>query len=287
MDENAHNKNVETYVDDITQALETSQEGVIRKIIAEQSARDEEGRGRSPFSKRNRFFALGGLAAVIIAIVIIAAVSARHKAASTVPAAPQYQPLIFTDSASPLEIAGMKKDQIMAAVAGHISALAAAPGDIEGIYLTENQQMIGLHRLMALTGGGLPLADMPYMEDNFLIGAYRDPAADPSLPADPFLLLKMRSVADVFDGMRAWEHKMYYDLYGMFGRTVGSSSDPLLTADFEDGIIANKNARILRDGAGNIVLMYVYADDSSVIVTDREATAREVILRLASSQLKR
>lgn len=104
---------------------------------------------------------------------------------------------------------------------------------------------------------------------------------------DLFILLKVNSFADVFTQMRAWENKMFTDLHGFFGVDIFADTSYLLTKNFVDGVVQNKNARILYDDTGKIVFMYVYVDESSVVITNTEATTREVILRVNSSRVKR
>jgi hypothetical protein len=104
---------------------------------------------------------------------------------------------------------------------------------------------------------------------------------------DLFILLKVNSFADVFNQMRGWENKMFTDLHGFFGVEIFADTSYLLTKDFVDGVVQNKNARILYDDIGNIVFMYVYIDDSSVVITSNEEVTREVILRVNSSKIKR
>jgi hypothetical protein len=104
---------------------------------------------------------------------------------------------------------------------------------------------------------------------------------------DLFFLIKVNSLADVFNQMRSWENKMFTDLHGFFGVEIFADTSYLLTKDFVDGIIQNKNARILYDETGKIVLMYVYLDESSVVITNNENTTREVIARVNSSKIKR
>ena len=53
-----------------------------------------------------------------------------------------------------------------------------------------------------------------------------------------------------FGQMRNWENKMFSDLHDIFGIPLSLDTGYLLTKNFEDGIIQNKNARILRDGSG-------------------------------------
>ena len=80
---------------------------------------------------------------------------------------------------------------------------------------------------------------------------------------------------------------MFYDLHGYFGIELNTDTNYLLEKNFEDGIIQNRNARILRDNNGKIVMMYIYAENSSLIITDSETAATEIILRLASAQVQK
>jgi hypothetical protein len=79
---------------------------------------------------------------------------------------------------------------------------------------------------------------------------------------------------------------MLSDLHGFFGINISSDTNYLFTKDFEDGIVENKNARILYDKDGNMVMMYIFADESSVVITDSTQTASEIMLRLASAEKK-
>src|SRR3989338_7454246 len=99
--------------------------------------------------------------------------------------------------------------------------------------------------------------------------------------------IKVRSVPDVFDSFRLWEKKMFFDLHELFGMSLSSEVEYLLTKDFEDGIVENKNARILYSQDAKIVMAYIFADDNSVIVTNTENAAHEIMLRLASSRVKK
>jgi|GEM_PF-566852 len=102
-----------------------------------------------------------------------------------------------------------------------------------------------------------------------------------------FMLIKMRSVADIFTTMHAWENKMFSDLHSFIGVGLSPETKFLLTKNFEDSIIENKNARVLYDQNNNIVLMYIFANENSVVITDNEKAAREVIRRLASGRLSK
>jgi hypothetical protein len=164
-------------------------------------------------------------------------------------------------------------------------------GGVEGIYLTENKQPsvgIGLRRFIALIKSSfVPGDNMFFVSDNFLMGVVNGKADTIRVSGDGFfILIKIRAAADIFDALREWEGKMFFDLSGFLGVSLSSDTNYLFTKDFEDGIINNKNARILYDKDGKIVLMYIFADDNSVIITNSQFAAREIMLRLASSKKK-
>jgi hypothetical protein len=211
------------------------------------------------------------------------------KSTNTVPIQPQVTPLIFTDQSVSLEISGFTKDAITQAVLGQVQFPKVNLGQVEGIYLTENKQSIGLRTLMSLIQASFVAGDdTTLVSDNFLMGMVDSPTtsttttAPASNPTGFFILLKMRSTADIFDSMRTWEKTMLTDLHGFIGIPLTSDTNYLFTQGFTDGIVQNKNARILYDKNGNIVLMYVFADNNSVVITDSQAAAAEVMLRLTN-----
>jgi len=210
------------------------------------------------------------------------------KKTNTIQLQPQFIPLVFTDKSTSLEVLGFKASDVTQAVFNEITNTTVNPGEVEGIYPTENKQMIGLRRFITLIGSSFaPDSNPVLVSDSFLIGVVKNEQnASANSGTGFFILIKIRSASDVFDSLRAWEPNMLTDLHGFLGLNISSATNYLFTKNFTDGIIQNKNARILYDQNGNIVLMYVFADDNSVVITDSQNAAQEIILRLASSQLQ-
>jgi hypothetical protein len=183
----------------------------------------------------------------------------------------------------------MTKDKIAQIVNSREAATEVKIGGVEGIYLTQNNKIIGFRNLLSLISGNLPLDKANFLSDNFLIGVTNTIESTDSEFSEKnlFILLQVRSMSDVFSVMKDWENKMFFDLHGFFGVQINADTNYLLQKDFEDGIIQNKNARILRDNNGNIVLMYIYTDNTSVLITTTENTVREVIGRLAASEVRK
>jgi hypothetical protein len=153
---------------------------------------------------------------------------------------------------------------------------------VEGIYLTEdNTSVIGLRRFLSIFEMSLVPGDPVFVSDNFLIGITNTGSKE------FFLLIKVRSMLDIFEPLRAWEDKMFAELSPLFNIEVNSENNYLLSKAWENGVVENKNARILSDREGNIVMMYVFADDASVVVISGRNGARELMLRLQQSQIKK
>ena len=276
---------VETFAEDIAGVIGEDAGGMVKNIIHAEEEREAQKKNLSPESKENKLLTVISFL-LLVASLVIALFLVFTKKPSTVPVQPQFIPLIFTDKSVSLDVSGKKASDIEQSVADEITNTAITPSNVEGIYLTENKQVIGLRRFITLIGSHfVPDPNPILLSDSFLLGVVQN-QPDASLGTGFFILMKVRSATDVFDSLRAWEPNMLTDLHGFFGLNVSSATNYLFTKSFTDGIIENKNARILYDQYGNIVLMYVFADDNSIVITDSQNAADQVILRLASSQLQ-
>ena len=232
-------------------------------------------------SKKNQIFVLLGFLFILVAVSFLAFTVFTRWKSSVVLVASHFSPIIFTDQDKFLEIGGMQKDQISKTISDEVNATDVKSGAIEAIYLTNNKKVVGFRELLTTIEANVDQTQLAFLDDNFLLGASNQDTKN------LFILLKMRSVQDVFAGMHSWEDKMFYDLHGFFGVEVNPDTKYLLTKNFEDGIVKNKNARILYDNDGKIVMTYAYVNDTSVVVTNSETTTDEIITRLAASQVKK
>jgi hypothetical protein len=281
-------KTVQTYAEDIAKTIEGDKGGggLIKKIIHEDEEHQIEKINQSPESRKNKILLVAGSILILVALATLL-YFIFNKNISTVPAQVQFVPLIFNDKSSFIEVKDLKKDEIAQTVLNKVDTTDVKPGGIEGIYLTVDKRTVGLHEFIGLISGNF-VPGNNFISNNFLLGAVNEgtkPAS--SSGKDFFILLKMRSVPDIFDSLRLWEGKMFVDLQGFFGISTSPLTKNLPTKSFEDGIIENRNARILYDNDRKIVMMYIFADDTSVIITDTDAAAREIMLRLSAGEIKK
>ncbi|MCX6751344.1 MAG: hypothetical protein NT161_01070 [Candidatus Nomurabacteria bacterium] len=289
MDENKlKNKNVETYTADMVKAIESDKGGLIKKIIHEEEEHEAEKVNLSPGSKKNRTFMFIGMVLVFLALVVLVFLAFFNNKINTVPVVPQASSIIFTDQTDFTPIDGLTKEKIAETISNEANNTKVKIGGVGGIYLTENKKVVGFSRFSTLIKNSLTASQIGLINDNFLLGTFKSglSSISPNI-GDLFILLKVKSFSDIFPVMQSWESKMLYDLHGFFGVKLSPETNYLFTKNFEDGIVANKNARILKDNDGQIILMYVFADDNSIILTKSENAVSELILRLNSSQIKK
>lgn len=289
MDENKlKNKNVETYTADMVKAIEGDKGGLIKKIIHEEEEHEAEKINLSPSSKKNRLFMFISITLIILAFVVLVFFAFFNEKINVISVVPQTTSIIFTDQTDFIPIDGLTKEKIGETISNQTNNTKVKIGGVEGIYLTENKKVIGFKRFITLLKSNLTADQLNLISENFLLGTFKNglSSVSPNI-GDLFMLLKVRSFSDIFPVMQSWESKMLYDLHGFFGVKLSSETNYLFTKSFEDDIVANKNARILKDNNGQIVLMYVFADDNSIIITKSKNAISELILRLNSSQIKK
>lgn len=273
---------VETLSGDMVKILEHPEEGLIKNLINQEEAHEEEKRNFSPDTGKNKVMLFVSVFLFLIAVGGLV-YFALNRESLVVEVSPQFTPLIYTDENVLIPTDGLKKDAIEDAVFARTTLTQTEEGEVEGIYLTEGGQALGLRALIKRLGATLVFdkTNQNFIDDNYLIGVVNRETTN------PFILIKIRSHTDVFETMRKWEQKIFLDLHGFFGVPISPETSYLLTKDFVDGIMQNQNARILYDNSGGIVMAYIYGDQNSLIITANESTTREVIMRLASSRIKK
>jgi hypothetical protein len=93
----------------------------------------------------------------------------------------------------------------------------------------------------------------------------------------PFLILKTDYYDTTFAGMLEWEQSLLKDIYPLFGV---SSSEDLRKRIWTDVIAKNKDTRVLKDFNEQTVLVYMFKDQKTLIITTSENTLFEVSRRL-------
>jgi hypothetical protein len=278
---------VETFAQDMAEVLKDDREGLVKKIIHGVEEEEAAKRNASPVSKQNKRFLATSVAFLVIGFGLLT-YFALNQEVKTVPVEDQFIPFIFNDKISYVEVGGFKKDEIAHTVRNTINNTAVKPRGVEGVYPIVNSNFVNMREFFSLFKSTFaPPKEEIIVSDRFMMGIVNVGEAEASGETRPgfFMILKARSVPDIFPAMRAWEPEMFFDLHGFLGYKLSSDTAYLLNKDFTDGLVENKNARFLYDKDDNVVLMYIYADDTSVVITDSEEAVDELVLRLSSGEV--
>lgn len=277
---NPKTKVVHTLSDDMTDVLGENQGGVVRQIIKEQEEREAYAERMSPGSEQNRVFVIMSALLLLFSLAGLLYIVFTRQA-STVSVDKQFRPVIYVDRTGFVPTDGKKKQEILSSLTNALNSSAVRRGSVEGYFLTRGEHVLGFGEFADALLENLPGGALKYIDDEFLVGQLR--MGDP----EPFVLLGVRSFQDIFPIMRDWEQKMFLDFHDMFGIEVGPSTSYLINKDFEDGISSNKNARILYASDGSIALMYVFADEEHVVITQSHEATTEVIRRLSGAAVRK
>ncbi len=286
----SNNKVVETYAEDMAEAIAHDHGGLVKKLIHEEEDKEQEQKNISPESKRNKLFALVGSILLLCSVALVLFLFLNNKPRSVDVEMP-FTSIIFNDTTSFIEITDLDKNKIIQRVRKEVENKEIKKGGLGGMYLTLNNNFVGLREFVTLMKMNFVIEQNEFVDDNFLMG-FVDLGAveEESSIRDFFILIRMRSFTDIFEAVRVWEDKMFNDLYGLFGYSLSPEIAPLLVKDFENGIVQNKNARIVyqTDAEGNntVAMMYAFVDDSHLVITTSEEVVREIITRLLGNNLR-
>ena len=100
-----------------------------------------------------------------------------------------------------------------------------------------------------------------------------------------FLIIKIVSFENVFAGMLAWEEEMARDIGPLFA-TAEKLKNLESASIFTDITTKNKDARALLLN-GEIVILYSFFDNRTLIITDNVETLHTIIARLNAESLSR
>lgn len=272
---------METYSDDMVKTLERNNDGLIKKIIQEQKEKDLEKEKYSIESRKNQVFLLLGLLFFVVSIGVFVFSFLKDKQDVLIESKLRLNPILFTERTSFIPVDNMDKDKIIEKIRQEKYKISPKSGAIQAIYLTEEQKPVNFEKFISLIKGNVPNTMFSLVQPNFIFGLT-------SLEKkDLFILLKVKSFSDIFPEMMSWENKIFLDLHSFFDVEINALTNELFSKSFDDYIVQNKNARILLDSDGNMVLLYIFIKNDFVLIVNNEDVAREVIDRINSSKVRK
>lgn len=268
---------IRTYASDMASAIKDGQGSVVKIAMAEHKKRENELENASPESKKNLFFIIGALACLVLGIA-----GFLYFFAQQIPDSVQINQtvnstsLIFAESVRKMDVSSLSKEQLESALQQEIKTAQIRLDTVENVYMINGATgpVLQTAQFFSQLKTSAPDALLRSLQPSFMFGIYNFDTTQ------PFLILKTTSRDIAFAGMLEWESKLFDDMYGIFNIDVSGDKKILFEKKFQDALIKNRDARVLKDDNGAIVLFYVFTDDNTIVITKDPKTLEEVTNRL-------
>ena len=134
---------------------------------------------------------------------------------------------------------------------------------------TQFISMIGLTPPNALTSA---------LTDQWMLGFYSSGTDSAEISSTPFIIATDNFFQNAFAGMLQWEPTMPSQVSGLFGIQPTQWSG----GSFQDKVIQNKDSREFVDSSGNVLFLYSFIDNNTLVMAQNEAALGEIIHRFES-----
>jgi hypothetical protein len=285
MADNKKSKKVlHTMASDTAEAVSRQQGRAIQMAFQQEKLRQQESMAYSLGRKKNLLLIFLGLALIVGGFGSIWYFTASRNQTPKI-FQPSMGALFFTEASKEINITGLAKDKILNSLLNETWSAKLAKETAEYIYLTEQtpagKALVDKNRFFSLLGFSLPAAALQNIQQ-YMIGVYNTGDT-----LQPFILLRADMFNVAYDGMRAWEYKMFDDLHMIFNIDTAEENQKLFETKFKDAIVENLNARILSGGSGQTVLMYVFLNEKNILIAKDQKTLAEINRRLQSLNISR
>ena len=290
-------KPLQTYQGDIESLVESKKVSVVSIAAAEAERNASTPGQKAPdrsfgelVSSRTSLYAGGGVL-ILLALGALAYVFLQGGTVAPAPAAPA--PFLFVDETQAVQTTTEEsRDELMSALVaakgqvrlsvGLVARLAvAAPVGASDSAASESE--MDAQTFLQIIAPDIPQNFLRTVEPRFLLGVH---SYDENAP---FLILKVDSYETAYSGLLTWESTLYGGLLPLFARNPSprANSDTASSSThstFIDAIVENRDARAVKNSAGDILLLWTFLDRRTVVITTNNATLREVISRLSLPQ---
>ncbi len=299
-------RTIRTYKDDLAQVVGKKKESLVSIATAENERRVKNGEPldsiEDEVSKKQRLKKIG-IIILSATLFVLGAGSVFYfygkSDTETVKPDSSIPSVIFSDEEEEFEITDLSRRQILNGLTTLKDHSRLSIGRTKNVFITqsfvdeegiETRELVGASDFLNAINAQLPTSFLRSLEPLFMFGVYHFDGNR------PFLILKNSFYENTFAGMLSWERDIKEDLAPLFGPAefdVVSGNDSetntpsIIVPTFSDFVIKNKDARILKDNSGEIVLMYSFIDKNTIVITTNENTFSEVFTRMTSSRTLR
>ncbi len=275
-------KPLRTFKSDAEEAVRYQNISAAQIALAEQKKKESSTPIQYETEKKSSF----GIIAFLLILLLVGGAGGyywffvlKQNPASALPQALRVQTILPYTNANTIQI-----DQDRNAIDTIAGALLAAEVEQRGIYALipvptgTTTSAAGINSILKDT-------NIPNMLDrslgsDYMVGAY---AGDTK---DPFVILKNTYFQNAFAGMLEWEKDLRNDMISLIRMSRADETTTSLNNDsFEDVVISNIDARVLRNADGEAVLSYAFADKDTIVITTKTETLKTLLDKLLAVRI--
>ncbi|MFA6397788.1 MAG: hypothetical protein WDK96_03010 [Candidatus Paceibacterota bacterium] len=275
-------RGVKTFASDLANVVKEQKGAVFKEAVIEEKGKE----GDIVEKKKNMTYLISSAILFVVGIALIIYFGFIQKQDNTVdiPTSQTQNQLIFADSNKEIDTTTLLPEKVFTLIKNEIKNSVLKVDDVENITLTEVKggvkQTLTTALFLNLVKGTNPNNLSQYLNPKFMIGIHK--LDDNQL----FIIFKTNAYKEALSEMQNWENDMFDDLFNLFSVDISGENVKLFNKKFGDDIIKNKTARSLRDGNGSLVLMYMFPDENTIVITKSENALNEVLNRLYSKTIR-
>ncbi len=285
-------QSLHTYESDIARAVRDNDGSVTKIAIAEQKRRDADLNKnlKTGLRKKNLSYFLMGL--ILILAVFLSArfvINLINKKSVYQGSVEKVSTFFTVENQIILDSNLLVGRETSANLINDALKTESIPAGISAIFFEKENQIekfkifMSTQEFISAMQFSMPGALVRSLTDDMLVASYKNNTEkNPHL----FFLWNTNDYDQAFAGMLEYESVMFGDLFTLFDIKITSENNYLLNKKWEDILIDNNDARILKYEDGAPLLYYMFLDRKIFIITDNMDTIQEVTKRLKAQKLK-
>lgn len=257
----------------------------MREQIQAKPAEEEAKPAAEGEYSKNKIIIFISLILMVVGVAAIGFVYFTSTSSNKTAITQELPSLITTEYKDELNISTIAKNNFRSALGSKLNDFQIPANNFYNTYLTTGsgtaRRLISTNEFVSAVGFRIPDIIRRTLLPDFMVGVY-------SMGGNlPFVILKTSYFENAFAGMLEWEPDMEKDFQVIFrlpgyesANELSSTLAPTVVKKFTDGVIINKDVRIMRDDKGEMMLLYSIIDKETIIITVNDIAFKEIVNRL-------
>lgn len=277
---------VRTYATDIGEMMKREKGSVIKIALAEQNRRNEFKKKMDPTTTKNVVVIILGIMLIVGGIMVfIYAIMNRAKPVAVTNFATNLPTFFFTENQIQIDMTDLNRTELVNAVHFLMANTTLVPGTFNNLFVshktTAGQSQVPANVFFQKLGIEIPDGLFQNLYPAFMLGIYNEAAGN-----DLFMLFNVKDFNTTFLAMREWEPRMLSELIRIFDIDTSAYGKAIFNQEFVTETLFNKEARVLKDDSGKVLLTYIFLDPKTVMITTETPGLEEVIKRMNLQTIK-